>query len=286
MSFSSDVKEYLLSLREKRPCCEISLLYGVFVGCGEVEGEDIVFSLSSEACARGVADLLAEKFPVFPFVRGKKTLVCGAQERDILISELGITDELNLSLCRCEKCPEMFVRGLYIGAARLTSPSRDYHLEIPSNDRYTDALDAMLSDAGLPPKRVDRRGKTSLYYKSSLLVEDFLTYIGASKYALELMEAKVIKDMRNEANRRSNCEFSNLDKAATAAALELEAIRKLQKTGAIKALPPVLYETALMRLEFEELTLEELRMKFVPPISKSGLSHRFERIIAAAKKYQ
>ena len=91
------------------------------------------------------------------------------------------------------------------------------------------------------------------------------------------------KDEKNRINRVANCEIANIDKAATAAAVQLEAIRRLRDAGALETLPEDLRETAALREQYEELTLNELRMKFLPPISKSGLSHRLSRIIAAAK---
>ncbi len=286
MSFSSDIKEYLLSLREKRDCCMRSLLYGIYVGCGEDTGSEIVFSMTSEKCAHMLCETIATIFPVFPAVSGRRTVAAGAQEHDCLVDELGITNGLNLSVCKCEACPEAFIRGLYIGCARITDPSKGYHLELAVRERYFEAVRSLLGATLREPKVITRRSEKALYYKSSATAEEFLTYIGAGKYALWLMEEKIIKDMHNEANRKANCEIANLDKAATAAAAQLAAVKKLQKSCMLKELPPVLYETAMLRLEFEELSLEELRMKFDPPISKSGLSHRFERIIALADKSQ
>ena len=43
MSFSSDIKEYLLSLREKRDCCMRSLLYGYTSAAKKTRASEIVF---------------------------------------------------------------------------------------------------------------------------------------------------------------------------------------------------------------------------------------------------
>lgn len=51
-----------------------------------------------------------------------------------------------------------------------------------------------------------------LYFKESEQIEDLLTMMGAPHCSLELMETKVYKDLRNRANRATNCETANIDK--------------------------------------------------------------------------
>ena len=70
------------------------------------------------------------------------------------------------------------------------------------------------------------------------MIEDFLTAIGAPVCAMGVMEAKVEKDLRNGINRRVNCETANLTKVVDASIEQVAAIRKLQKQGRLKELPP------------------------------------------------
>ncbi len=295
MSFSSEVKEYLLRLPEKRECCRASLIRGIYTGCGEDDGTDLRFSFSSEPCAVIFSEMIAQIMPVFPSVLGSVVTVAGSQEHDFFIEQMHPDSFLTsvagedphagdrFSGRGCEKCREFYIRGVFIGCARVTDPAKSYHLELlPKSDRIGE-LSKLLTDSGLPPKHTVRRSHDVLYYKSSTMVEDFLTFIGAGKYALGFMETKVINQLRGDVNRVANCEIANIDKAATAAAVQLEAIRRLRDAGALETLPEDLRETAALREQYEELTLNELRMKFLPPISKSGLSHRLSRIIAAAK---
>ena len=48
---------------------------------------------------------------------------------------------------------------------------------------------------------------------------------------MELMNIKIVKDVRNLANRLTNCENANIDKTVTAAAAQTEAIRRIQSGG-------------------------------------------------------
>ena len=140
----------------------------------------------------------------------------------------------------------------------------------------------MLLDAGFSPKETTRGGNSILYFKQSNLIEDFLTAIGAPVCAMGVMEAKVEKDLRNGVNRRVNCETANLTKVVDASMEQVAAIKKLQKQGRLKELPPKLRETAKLRLENPEATLQELAAMQTPPVSKSAMNHRMRKLVALA----
>ncbi len=97
-----------------------------------------------------------------------------------------------------------------------------------------------------------------------------------------VMEAKVEKDLRNGINRRVNCETANLTKVVDASIEQVAAIRKLQKQGRLKELPPKLRETAKLRLDNPEATLQELAAMQDPPVSKSAMNHRMRKLVALA----
>lgn len=89
----------------------------------------------------------------------------------------------------------------------------------------------LLRESGYPPKSIARNGSFVTYFKQSDQIEDFLTLIGAPVAAMNVMTAKMEKDLRNSVNRRLNCDSANLDKAVLAAREQTEAIRKLQAAG-------------------------------------------------------
>ena len=108
--------------------------------------------------------------------------------------------------------------------------------------------------------------------------------IGAPVAAMNIMSAKLEKDLRNSVNRRLNCDSANLDKAVEAAQEQLEAIRRLQAYDLLEQLPDKLQETAALRLEYPELSLSELAEEFDPSISKSCLNHRLRKLMELARK--
>lgn len=187
----------------------------------------------------------------------------------------------------CGACVSHYLAGFFVGSGTITDPSKDFHLDIKAQPDRAAELAELLKEEGLEAGSCEARGgKTRLYYKGSSKISDFLTLIGASRYALEVMEHEVMKNVRSKENRRANAELANVDRAATAAAEHIRAISFLKNCGALSALPDELVLTAKIREENPFMSLTELCGVFSPPISKSGLSHRLKRLVAEADKHR
>jgi len=98
------------------------------------------------------------------------------------------------------------------------------------------------------------------------------------------MNIKIVKEIRNTANRKANCETANIEKTVKAAAPQLAAIQKIQKKKGLGTLPPPLREMAQARLDNPDLSLSELAAVFDPPLSRSGANHRLKRIMEIAEQ--
>ena len=184
---------------------------------------------------------------------------------------------------QCPSCINHYLAGYFVGSGTMTDPLKDFHLDIKVAPEMANHLTELLMNEGLEPRSCPTRGsRIRLYYKGSSKISDFLTFIGASKYALEVMEHEVMKNVRSKENRKANAELANVDRAATAAAEQIRAIKKLKKHGALHSLPEELVKTAKIREENPFMSLTELCGMFSPPISKSGLSHRLKRLLAEA----
>ena len=165
-----------------------------------------------------------------------------------------------------------YLRGVFVRCGSMTDPDKGYYLSLRPGAQL-EAVARLLDDAGLPPGRTVRRGVPLLYYRDSGKIEDFLALVGQSKHALELMDKKITRALRNNANRLANAETANYDRAATASAEQVNAIKLLIKHKEFKRLSP----------ELDLASLAELHEKRV---SKSGLNHRMEKLLEMAKKYQ
>ena len=203
----------------------------------------------------------------------------------------GLTAENNLALhinlgVLEEECDRIsFLRGAFLAGGSVTDPEKRYHLELTtghlkvSNEAYS-----LLLEQSFQPKDTMRNGSSVLYFKQSDAIEDFLTLIGAPVCAMRIMEAKVEKDLRNDVNRRVNCETANLGKAVDAAQEQLAAIRRLEANGTYGDLPDKLRKTAELRKANPEATLLELAQMQDPPLTKSAINHRMRKILELSKQ--
>ena len=73
-----------------------------------------------------------------------------------------------------------------------------------------------------------------------------------------LMATKVEKGMRNDINRKVNCDTANADKTVAAAQEQLAAIRRIEEGTGLRSLPEKLQQAAQLRLEYPEASLSEL----------------------------
>ena len=135
----------------------------------------------------------------------------------------------------------------------------------------------------MPAFIATRGGNYIVYIKGSEAIEDCLTFLGASKAALEMMGVKMVKSIRNDTNRRINCENANIDKTVQAAGAQLDAVRKIQETCGLEALPEDLQQVAQLRWDNPELSLRDLGELMDPPLSRSGINHRLQRILKFAE---
>ena len=98
------------------------------------------------------------------------------------------------------------------------------------------------------------------------------------------MTAKVDKEIRNGANRAMNCDMANVNKTLDAALEQKNAIEKLRQRGALENLPDKLRQTALLRLQYPELSLTQLAERCDPPVTKSCLNHRMRKLMSMAQE--
>ena len=192
---------------------------------------------------------------------------------------------INFGLLEETHCRQAFLRGAFLSGGSVTDPQKGYHLELATTHRSVSReLTALLLEMGYSPKEATRKANYITYFKQSEAIEDLLTAIGAPVSAMELMNAKAEKLLRNGVNRRVNCEAANVDKTVDAALEQRRAIQVLRQAGVLDTLSPKLREAAQLREENPELSLSQLADLCDPPVTKSSLSHRLRKLIALSKQ--
>ena len=139
----------------------------------------------------------------------------------------------------------------------MTDPAKRYHLELATTHAAVSReMSALLGELGFEPGQA-RRGASQ---PELLQAERGHSRLpdhgrGADVAALEIMSARVEKDMRSEINRKVNCDSANADKIVAAAAEQLDAIRIIEREQGLDTLPDGLQQAALLRIANPEASL-------------------------------
>ena len=283
MSFSSEIKERLTAAQFVCPKCAIYETAGALGFGGRVSETDIKFKTENERVASRIKNDIKEAFGIDAEVKndGRKSRV----EIDDIYSVENIRGGISpdggvpFSCCRAA-----YARGAFLGGGSVTNPQKGYHLEFDTKEKkHALYLQKILAKDGFDAKITERKGFYVLYIKGSGKIADILGYMGAATGAFEMYSVQIEREMRNSVNRRVNCETANTNKAAMASGKHLVAIKKIRKAKKWDKLPDVLKEIGALREQYPEDSLKELGEKTNPPIGKSGVNHRLNRILEIAE---
>ena len=296
MSFSGDVKTELCRASLDRPCCARAEAYGALLYGNTFTSREVRLITESESFSSRLPLLLDRAFGLqfdrLPGDGERKYVFHLADKGKIhrIIDAFGFDSRqspvlhINFGLLEEECCRAAFLRGAFLAGGSVTEPAKGYHLELAtSHAQASRELLALLTDMGRQPRHALRNSSQVIYFKNSEQIEELLTLMGAPVSAMELMNAKAEKELRNGVNRRVNCEAANLDKAVDAAQEQLEAIRRLYELDRVEGLNAALKETIVLRETYPELTLSQLAEEFEPPITKSCLNHRMRKLMELSK---
>ena len=125
-----------------------------------------------------------------------------------------------------------------------------------------------------------------LFRSGSEMLSDFMAFFGGSNAVLELNDIIAYRSVRNDINRIKNCELANLDKSIEAGQKQYLAIKLIEEKIGLNSLSEKLREIAVIRLENPDFTLEQIAEIAGGDISKSGINHRFRKIMEIAKNLQ
>ena len=291
MSFADSVREELALLIPKKPCCRKALAMGLLFYNAFDEKKQIMVRYTNQTTASLAEQLIASLYSKAPDTR--LSGACGHRYRDLSFSapslyklhkqlmggEKGLDAVLDLS---CESCRSAFLRGVFLATGSVNDPHKAFHLEILVREDYAEMVSAFLLDCGYSPRAIRRPKGIGLYYKDSASVEELLTLMGAQHIVFEVINSRIERDIRNNENRATNCVAKNIEKTISAATRQMEAINKLMEHGRLENLPEGVRITAMIRYRNPDATLDELAHLHEPPISKSGLNHRLQKILQEA----
>lgn len=232
--------------------------------------------MAEKSFSRETKDILSE-------IKVKKG--CCRKTADMLVEALTFPEDFEKAAfagerMMCRDCCAAFLRILFLKFGTVTDPKKSYHLEMSfPNELFRDYVKGKLLEQGLVSKSGKRRDRFTVYFKESVAIEDFLATVGAVEKAYDIMNLKLMKEMRGSINRQTNFETANMQKAINATRAYLDAISYLAENGYLSSMSDEMRETAELRLANDTASMSELGRLHLPPISKSGVKHRLDKIL-------
>lgn len=216
---------------------------------------------------------------------------CGVIERNSEGLEINPKPDSNL-LCD-DNTKIAYLKGAFIGCgtssiklSQLGSkmPTTGYHVEFPSKHReFLESVQEILMHFSISAKISMRKNTFVLYIKDSESIKDLLALLGAVSSVFDLTNEMATRELRNTINRQINCINANISKTVEASLKQVEAINLINKKIGLDSLPDDLQEVAVLRLANQQESLDELLKLSTLKLTKSGLNHRFRRILKIAQ---
>ena len=272
MSFSADVKEELYDKIGSARHCRLAELAAIKNFDKNGESSDKNTKLYRKY--RHLIELTGEPLPAYLLAEASPD---AANEADTARIDGLITQQL------C--CKRAYIRGAFLAAGTVTDPNKSYHFEIAATSvgpaaHLREILNAFDITAGIAA----RKNCYVVYCKDSSGIVDILNVMEAHKSLMNLENVRIIKEVRENINRKVNCETANIEKTITASVKQIGDIEYIRDTIGLPELPDTLEEMARVRLEHPDTALSELGAFLSEPIGKSGVNHRLRRISQIAEQ--
>lgn len=310
MSFSADVKSEIINSQEDTRKQKLSFVLGMLCfGARLIKNDNrtkLRFTTENPKIARRFYTIIKNEFSIMAKLTIHKTpkniMYMVAVDDEKYIEELfyitgllkrgnPIESFLNFhissSVMENQILKKSFIKGAFLGGGSVSDPQKNNHLEfVTSHYKLSRDFQRLLNSCEFFPKIVLRKSNYVLYFKNAGEVADILVMLDTFDALMEYHNVKIMKDMRNNINRKTNCDTANLNKTVEASLVQVRAIEKLKRLGVFENLPLQLKEIANLRLENREMSLQELGSMLSSPIGKSGVNHRLRKLVMEAEKYK
>ncbi len=304
MSFSSEVKKELVSQDSQPRHCAVAELAGMLAGAGRICKKQgavhIAFTSENEKITQkyvrlvtsvsGIDAGISQAYHIQQKNKNSYLAEVAEEAAEKLLQILKLQKRLEQSadcaqmpasrlLLQKSCCKRAYLRGVFLAAGSMSDPKKSYHFEIVCETaQVAKQAQEQLNCFELDAKIVSRKNHEVVYLKEGSQIVDALNIMGAHTALMDLENVRILKEMRNDINRRVNCETANINKTVSAAYRQQQAIRFLQRQGALSGLAGPLQEIAALRMEYPEAAIGELGALCIPKVGKSGVNHRLRRL--------
>ena len=309
MSFSLEIKEELETRIDTAKHCQIAEFAAIMAFCGKVRRRTgglmgLELTTENEVVRRKVVELAIKAFSA-----SEESFEVEYEGKNNRIINIFINDEkliakilmaikwcddnftvvepvfVNHRIIQKECCKRAFIRGAFLAAGSISDPNKSYHYEIVCEyEEDAVQMQELLKFFNLDAKIIQRNRNYVTYIKEGNNITDVLNIMGAFVSQMKLYNVMILKGMRNDVNRKVNCETANLNKTIEAAVKQIRDIEYVRDTVGLESLSDGLREVAEIRLKNPDMKLKDIGELLNPPVGKSGVNHRLRKISELAQK--
>lgn len=309
MSFSLEIKEELETRIDTAKHCQIAEFAAIMAFCGKVRRRTgglmgLELTTENEVVRRKVVELAIKAFSA-----SEESFEVEYEGKNNRIINIFINDEkliakilmaikwcddnftvvepvfVNHRIIQKECCKRAFIRGAFLAAGSISDPNKSYHYEIVCEyEEDAVQMQELLKFFNLDAKIIQRKRNYVTYIKEGNNITDVLNIMGAFVSQMKLYNVMILKGMRNDVNRKVNCETANLNKTIEAAVKQIRDIEYVRDTVGLESLSDGLREAAEIRLKNPDMKLKDIGELLNPPVGKSGVNHRLRKISELAQK--
>ena len=309
MSFSLEIKEELETRIDTAKHCQIAEFAAIMAFCGKVRRRTgglmgLELTTENEVVRRKVVELAIKAFSA-----SEESFEVEYEGKNNRIINIFINDEkliakilmaikwcddnftvvepvfVNHRIIQKECCKRAFIRGAFLAAGSISDPNKSYHYEIVCEyEEEAVQMQELLKFFNLDAKIIQRKRNYVTYIKEGNNITDVLNIMGAFVSQMKLYNVMILKGMRNDVNRKVNCETANLNKTIEAAVKQIRDIEYVRDTVGLESLSDGLREVAEIRLKNPDMKLKDIGELLNPPVGKSGVNHRLRKISELAQK--
>jgi len=286
-TYSSTVKEYLLKANDlclyENDCCFETIVLALFTFKEYKLADNGKIELKVE---KGLFYNFINKIlknANIPFTKEKtinpksKTIYTFFIDNSILVKNINNMDSLPKNDC----CRLHWVKMAFLFKGYINNPDNSYHLEF----RFNNLTDVKKIEEILYSRNINiayyKKQNSEHYILYLNRIDDIvntLALVGAYKILLDIENLRIEKEIKNFVVRQVNYETSNLKKTVESSVKYIDSIKWYMDEGFFESLPRTLRDTAMLRIDNPNSSLNELSNLSEKPVTKSAINHRLRRL--------
>lgn len=177
-----------------------------------------------------------------------------------------------------------YLRGVFLACGYASNPNKRHRIELHiKSEESSNMVEKLLERDELSYAKSVKDSSIIIYLRKADSVSDFLGIIGANTARLEMESIRAEKEVISNVRRSVNFDSANTTRQVEAGIHRNELVAKLVDSPDAQSLTPELKKAAEVILSNPGASIAELGKLMDPPIGKSGMNHRIQKLLEIAK---